>query len=369
MLLNSDSVVHYLLQRGLLTFDSVVDGDLQVVEAPRRNRNFKLFRQQRPGVFVKQVQQWDAQAIATVQREGSCYSLVQTLPELATLSGLLPKFLAYDPVRHVLVLELLSGLETLAEHHQRLGKFPVEIAGVLAEALGSYHHETRRKLSSVPQASIFPRQAPWALSMHLQQPEWFQSLSAANSQLLQIIKKYDQFATTLNHLQAQWNYDSLIHGDIKWDNCLVQDAGGPGDKPVVKVVDWEMADLGDALWDVAAILQSYLSYWILSMPVWPGATAEQMIARAPWPLELLQAPMRAFWDTYRQVAEIPSAERKALLMRTISYSAARMIQSAYESLSFSVQMNSNALYLLQVSMNILLQPEEGAAELFGIVEA
>jgi len=262
----------------------------------------------------------------------------------------------------------LSGYETLAEHHQRLGKFPVEIAEALANVLGDYHRETREKLEHVPQASIFPKIVPWALSIHQQQPSWFQSLSAANSQLLQIVQKYDQFATALNQLRAHWNHNSLIHGDIKWDNCLVQTEVASA-KPVVKVVDWEMADLGDALWDVAAILQSYLSYWILSMPVWPGATPEQMIARAPWPLEMLQAPMNAFWKTYREIAEIPATERKTLLFRSISYGAARMIQSAYESLSFSMQMNSNALYLLQVSMNILLNPEEGAVELFGISEA
>src|ERR1051326_2322846 len=73
MLLNSTTVVHYLLHRGFLTFDSVVDGDLMVVEAPRRNRNFKLYRQGLPGLFVKQVRQWDVHAIATVQREAGCY--------------------------------------------------------------------------------------------------------------------------------------------------------------------------------------------------------------------------------------------------------------------------------------------------------
>ena len=374
MLLNSDSVVHYLLQRGLLSFDSVVDGDLMVVEAPRRNRNFKLYRQRGTGVFVKQVQQWDGQAIATVQREAACYSLAQSLPELSALSPLLPKFKSYDPVRHVVVLELLSGFETLAERHQRLGTFPTQLAESLADALGSYHRSTRDKLESLPQASIFPRIAPWAFSLHLQQPEWFQSLSTANSQLLQIIKKYDQFATALDGLRAQWNHTSLVHGDIKWDNCLVQmetlQAGTEnGSKPVVKVVDWELADLGDPLWDVAAILQSYLSYWILCLPVWQGATPDQMIARAPWPLESLQAPMRAFWNRYREVAEIPAPQRKALLQRTVGYSAARMIQSAYESLSFAAQMHSNALYLLQVSMNILLNLEEGTVELFGIREA
>jgi len=374
MLLNSDSVVHYLLHRGFLSLDSVVDGDLMVLEAPRRNRNFKLYRQKHPGIFVKQVQQWDGQAIATVQREAGCYFLAQSLPELSSLSPLLPGFRAYDPVRHVLVLDLLAGYETLAEHHQRLGRFPVEIAEALAEALGTYHRETRKKLGTIPQAAMFPRMVPWALSMHLQQADWFQSLSAANSQLLQIVKKYDQFAKTLDQLRAHWSHDCLVHGDIKWDNCLVQmetvQAGNkdPG-TPVVKVVDWELADLGDPLWDVAAILQSYLSYWILCMPVWPGATAEQMIARSPWPLEVLQAPMNAFWQKYREVAEIPEAQRAELLLRSVSYGAARMIQSAYESLSFAVQMHSSALYLLQVSMNILLDPQEGAVELFGIAKA
>src|SRR6478735_2931933 len=103
MLLNSDSVVHYLLQRGFLSFDSVVDGDLVVLEAPRRNRNFKVTQRGRPGVFVKQVQEWDPQAIATVQREAWCYSLAKTLPELSALNELLPEFRAYDQQRNVLV--------------------------------------------------------------------------------------------------------------------------------------------------------------------------------------------------------------------------------------------------------------------------
>jgi Phosphotransferase enzyme family len=369
MLLNSDSVVHYALQKGFIDFDSVVDGDITVVEAHRRNRNFKLIRLHHPGLFVKQVQQWEAQAMATIQRESACYSLARRVPELAPLANLLPEFRAFDPIRHVLVLELLSGYETLSEYHHRLGKFPVEVAEVLAHGLGAYHREAREKLEGIPQASMFPKTAPWALSIHLQQPDWFQSLSAANSQLLQIVKKYQEFASTLDELRAHWNFTGLTHGDLKWDNCLIRTDINPDGKPVIKVVDWELADLGDPLWDVAAILQSYLSYWILSMTARPGATLEQIIAGAPWPLETMQLPMRAFWNTYREVAAIPGEQRRALLVRSIRYGAARMIQTAYESLSFAMQVNSNALYLLQVSMNILLHPEEAAVELFGIAEA
>jgi hypothetical protein len=369
MLLNSDSVAHYLLQRGFMTYESVVDGDLLIVEAPRRNRNFKIIRQRHPGLFVKQVQQWDAQAISTIQREAWVYSLAQTVPELAALAELSPGFRSYDPQRHLLVLELLSGYESLAEHHHRLGKFPVEIAEALAEALGRYHLETKGKLAQLPQASVFPKMAPWVLSIHQHQPGWFQSLSAANSQLLEIVKKYDQFATTLDDLRRQWEHNSLIHGDIKWDNCLIQPASGGDDKLKLRLIDWELADLGDALWDVGAILQSYLSYWILLMPTWPGATADELIAKAPYPLEVFQAAIKAFWARYKQVAQVPEAQAKEWLRRSISYGAARMIQSAYEALTFSMQMNPNALYLLQVSMNILLDPKEATVELFGIAEA
>lgn len=369
MLLDSDNVVHYLLQRGFLSFDSAVEGDLMVLEASRRNRNFKVMQQRHPGAFVKQVQEWDPQAIATLQREAWCYSLAKTVPEMAALADLLPEFRFYDPQRHVLVLELLSKFESLAEYHVRLGQFPVEIACTLADALGVYHRETKDKLEHLPQASIFPKTVPWILSIHLQQPGWFQSLSAANSQLLGIVKKYDEFATALDRLRAQWQFTTLIHGDIKWDNCLVQPPTDANGKLKLKVVDWELADLGDALWDVGAILQSYLSFWILSMPTWQNAKPEELIAKAPYKLEVLQDAIGAFWRRYTEVAGVPAEKRRECLARSIAYGAVRMIQTAYEALTFASQMNANALYLLQVSLNILLNPEEATRELFGIREA
>lgn len=368
MLLNSDAVVHYLLQRGILPADSVVDGELMVLETPRRNRNFKVTRPRQSGFFLKQVQEWDPHAMSTVQREAWCYTLARTLPELATLREMLPGLLAYDPQRHLLVLDLLTGFENLAEYHMRLRQFPVEIAVLLADVLGAYHRDTQGKLEQLPQASVFPRTVPWILSIHLQQPGWFQSISAANSQLLEIVKRYHEFSGALDTLRNQWNFNTLIHGDIKWDNCLVR-PGGENEESELKIIDWEMADLGDPLWDAGAILQSYLVYWILSMPTWKGASAEDLISRAPYPLETVQAPLNAFWNRYKQAAGLPQEQHKQALARSIGYGAARMIQTAYETLAFAQQIHSNALYLLQVSMNILLSPQEAAGELFGIPEA
>ncbi len=51
MVLNSSNIVHYLLERGLVTGQQIVDGDYMVVEAPRRNRNFKIVKRDQTGLF------------------------------------------------------------------------------------------------------------------------------------------------------------------------------------------------------------------------------------------------------------------------------------------------------------------------------
>ena len=53
MLLTSTNIVHYLLERGLVSAEQVVDGDYMVVEAPRRNRNFKVMKRDRKRAVSK----------------------------------------------------------------------------------------------------------------------------------------------------------------------------------------------------------------------------------------------------------------------------------------------------------------------------
>jgi 5-methylthioribose kinase len=369
MYLSADDLVHYLIHRGFVTSNEVVEGNVTVMEATRRNRNFKVLRQSNPGLFIKQARHWDTRATETVQREALCYSLSRSVPELACLGEMLPAFHHFDPQYHLLVFELLSGYESLAEHQQKTGKFPPEIAVMLGEILANYHRSTKDTVAKALEPRVFPRAVPWVLSFHLQQPDWFHSISAGNSQLLRIVKDYEQFATTLDELRSRWEHSTLIHGDLKWDNCLIKSQDDGSASTLLRVVDWEMADLGDPLWDVGAILQSYLSYWILSMPISEGSSPDEFIARAPSALEDFQAPMKALWRRYQEVMEVPQDRQAQALLRSVQYGAARMIQTAFESLTYSPTVNQNALYLLQVSMNVLKDPEEAARELFGIAEA
>src|ERR1700751_226688 len=139
MVLTTANLVQYLLERGLVTFESVVDGDFMVTQASHRNRNFKVQRKHDPGYFVKQIQKWDPKSIAARRREAKFYWLSSKDADVAPLVDILPRYYAHDPVSHILVIELLSQGESLSEHNQRVGPYSEDVARELGNILSTYH--------------------------------------------------------------------------------------------------------------------------------------------------------------------------------------------------------------------------------------
>jgi hypothetical protein len=404
MIITRENIAHYLLGRGLLSFDSVVDGDLLVVEASSRNRNFKVIRREQPGYFVKQVKTFEPQNVETLRYETACYWLSRNDPDFEPLAALMPRYYDSDPARHALVIELLPEGGSLRDYHQQLGAFPVEVGIQLGRILGTYQREMGRRLREGAKSNSFARRVPWILSLHQMNQNLFDQLSAANAQILNIVQGYPDFQQTLDGLRQGWRFDSLIHGDIKWDNLHVTvdrdgvhgaDAEGGGaneesegdafkveepqasaadvsagtdeaGKMNLRLVDWELADFGDACWDAGAVFQSYLSFWVFSMPAMAGVPAEQLVSSALHPVEKMQPAIRAFWKTYTDERGLSAEEAREALERSVSYSAARMIQTAYEYMFHAPQITTSALYLLQLSLNILKSPREATASLLAL---
>jgi aminoglycoside phosphotransferase (APT) family kinase protein len=154
-----------------------------------------------------------------------------------------------------------------------------------------------------------------------------------------------------------------MHGDVKWDNCVVYRTPAPDGPLTVKVVDWELADLGDARWDIGALRQAYISFWVMSMRLGGDMLPAQFESTAQYPIEAMQPSARAFWHAYIEARGLERSAAQAMLVASMKYGAARMIQTAYESMQFSPQILPNALCLLQVSFNILKAPQEAVTQL------
>ncbi len=102
--------------RSLLGADEIVAGRVSILDASRRNRNFKVIRQGAPGLFVKQMRDMQTDAMLTLKREAACYELARDIPELARI---MPRLVRYDERRHTIVLELLPDAESLLAYHAR----------------------------------------------------------------------------------------------------------------------------------------------------------------------------------------------------------------------------------------------------------
>jgi thiamine kinase-like enzyme len=360
LLLRQTEVVPYLLRRKLVHPAAVVECDLLVADASRRNRNFRVVSERGPSYLLKQgVGDGGAR---TVGHEAAMYRSLRESPRLEGLKRYLPACHGYDSERGVLTLELLRHAESLRDHHVRRRRFPASLAKQLGDALGVLHRAS-------PPAETDPGGAKgpaWVLSVHHPDVSVFRDVSAANLQLIKLLQGADEFCRLLDELRAGWANDALIHGDVKADNVIAFAPGTSRRKTRLALVDWEMAGWGDACWDVGSVFGEYLATWLLSMPITGEAPPERFVELARYPLEAIQPAIRAFWHAYvrRMGFDVATSHRR--LTRAVRYGAARLIQTCYESSQTETHLMGTTRCMLQLSLNVLQRPLEASVHLLGL---
>ena len=363
-MLAQNEVALYLLKRRLVSRESIVEGDLVVMDVSRRNRNYKVISERSPGYLLKQGV--GPEGIATLAHEAAVYQLLQSDTGTHGLNLYLPHCYGYDPEEHVLILELMRSGRDLGEYHMDQGRFSTTIAGMLGDALGLLHRQKREQRKWSEDVHLFSGYSPWVLSVHRTDFSFFQRISNANIQAIKIIQHFPEFCEHFDKLREDWKVETLIHHDLKWDNCIVSVKSGLQRKTRLVIVDWELASRGDPCWDVGSVFNDYLSFWLLSIPLTGEAPLEQFIELARYPLEKMQPAIRTFWQSYVRQMGLSTAIANVWLLRSVQYAAACLVQTAFEQMQTSARLMGNAVFLLQLSLNILQRPQEALVNLLGL---
>jgi Ser/Thr protein kinase RdoA (MazF antagonist) len=365
LLLDIDNVFPYLVEHGFLDRAAIVDGSVRAVSASRRNRNQRITREGGPGLLLKQAEEPGAQE--TLRSEAAFYSLVQSDERAAAVRSIIPKLVGTRAEDHLLLLELLDPATPIQSfsHLFTTGWFLASLGAAIGNALGTCHRALRSVAKTAK--SEWKRHAPWVLWVHRPGPEILMELSAANHRTLEILQRDQKLSAHLDELRRGWQTETLVHCDIKGDNILVVGGGTrPGEPMEVRFVDWELVQLGDPAWDVAAMWKDFLVYWITSMPVAKGMKGAQMAAAAHFPLGGFQLGAQRLFDSYRKAAELDDATAEALLLRSVRYSGAYLVQYAYESAQRATKLGNHEIMMIQVSANILADPTGAAQHLLGL---
>lgn len=356
-------VAAYLLQHNLISAASIVEGDLAVADTSRRNRNFKVISERGPSYLLKQGV--GTGGIATVAHEALVYEFLRSLAGKDGLDNYLPRYYGYDTKEQILILELVRDAQNFREYHARRGRFSTLLAKVMGKALATLHRLIRTYGNEHDDDQIFVVSPPGVLSIHRPDPRILLDVSSANVELIKAVQHSAQFCRSLDEIREGWRTETLIHNDIKWDNCVIFARTSSKRKTRLKIVDWEVAGMGDPCWDIGSVFSNYLSFWLLSIPITGQAPPHRFLELARYPLESMQPAMRSFWQSYVRYMALDADTSGEWLLRAVKYAAARLVQTGYEQMQMSQYLTGNVACLLQLSLNILQRPQEAIVHLLG----
>ena len=110
----------------------------------------------------------------------------------------------------------------------------------------------------------------------------------------------------------------------------------------------------------------YLGVWLWSIPITGDTRRPLPLARTP-PLDQVQQPaLRAFWKSYRLVRGLTGRAATAFLLAATRYCAVRLIQRVHEQTREATELLSTTICQLQLSWNILQEPELACVHLLGL---
>ena len=134
---------------------------------------------------------------------------------------------------------------------------------MLGLALAALHRVPAGRVGDLP-----PGFDPmWGLSLSEPLHERLLDLSAGALDLVGRLQASRALCDRLDALRDAVSGDVVMHGDLRWENCLAVAAPGSLRRTRVLLVDWELAGPGPAGFDAGTVLAEYLLSWVGSIPI------------------------------------------------------------------------------------------------------
>lgn len=366
--INIDNVVSYLLDKKLIYVSTIVKGDLKIVDVSSRNRDLKVMRKNNLSYLLKQPDLLDLSSKETFRKECLLYSQVFSNRKLEKIRTLVPQIVLYDYANNILALQLLTDGLPLSEimYNHNEYKCNENLFYSIGESMSCYHNAFHDYILKNGIPHFLPRQLPLVFQLVYPTPHFLAYCSPADIQLLKIIQHQKEYFKFLDEIESMWTQETIIHGDIRFDHVIASQIKKDSGLDTIRFVDWEMADVGDPAWDIAGILHDLIILWVLSMRSAGKASPEDLVSSTESLLQNIQLSVRSFMVGYNKYQQLPTLSNEALLLRCIKYLALRLLQRVHESLQFERELSITSTCVLQLSLNILREPQQAAVYLLGI---
>ena len=366
MFLTASNLYFYLRDTGLASPSDIVDGDYGLSEIGRRNRNFRIVGTGERSIFVKQVPAVIPETVLSFMREAACAQLAAEAAPAGVLHNVSAALRRYDHKTHVLVYDALEANESLSEFALRRGGAALrEIAERLGLMLASIHTETMKPGALGPISSVMTGEVPWVFIITKDAETVMPNMSGGCRQVVDLLRQMTDLSGQLTELGQQWRRLCLMHGDMKSENVVI--VRRPDGSREIKLVDWELANIGEPLWDAAGVLCLFVLQWLFTIPV-DGTTPPA--GTPPGDTEALANTKKnaeAFWGTYlgKMRGVLPKDDDATLRVGRLT--GARLVLLAFEMLPNVATISPHAMVALQLARYLAVDPANALRDLLGIL--
>jgi aminoglycoside phosphotransferase (APT) family kinase protein len=351
-MLTQSGVAHYLLSLGIVKPSDVVEGELSVLDASRRNAVYIASAAGGPSYVVKLAR---AHTAGTLAREAA---VLRTLATRSELDGLVPEVLHEDREAGCLVLRSPGDALEWSEH-QAARRFPRPAARSLGRSLALLHELPPDGVDGGPAGA----DRMWGLTVPEPPHEMLLDISAAALDLLGRLQGHALLCERLRQLEGAVAADAIVHGDLRWDNLMLVAAPGARRRTRVLLVDWELGGPGPAAFDIGTALAEYLSVWVGSIPMPDPRDPSRFVEQAGHPLAQMKPAIQALWTTYRAARTRPPP-----LDRVAELAGVRLLQAALERARHADELSAHSVVLAQLAVHLLGDPAGTATALLGLRE-
>jgi serine/threonine protein kinase len=300
---------------------------------------------------------------ASLQREGLFYELAAANEQFLPLQKFLPEILLLDGNNSILIVEYLGEYVNLYNwlmdgHTKENAKY---VAVELAAALYFLHNINDKNVNELRGQDFFYEFKPWILRLtEMKTLTGKTARSEADENSLQLIFSIPGFVEMIEKAAALWQPSCLIHGDSKLNNFLLNTANNDHEILSLKIIDWELVNTGDPLWDLATVFQSELTAWVISEdPVYKtnGNNFDTAV---------MQQFITACWIKYAALYTWDKSTEAIQLDKCTGFIALRLLHACFETTPAAKSLRPHSARLLQLAHNILLDKTGTINNLLGI---
>lgn len=291
-------LTRHLLETGLVSAADVHRDGLVASDAGMSHAVAVVTLGDGRGFVVKELLESTDASQGSPAQERGIYRLAARLPAVAAFLAPVVDLGDGGPF---IVLGLQND-ESVAVRAARTGWSDGQLGQFLGRALGTWHELTRPHAGELMHVPV-----PWVLrAVGPDRPTFL----LANVHVARLLDALDPstLGRPLADGAALWRASGVVHGDLRFDNCLIDPRGR------TTFVDWECGGFGDPLWDVATILQELIS----------ASSARDAPACVP----VLSGVGRVLLAAYRD--SCPSEDWLDGPARLGRYTAARLLQRALQ---------------------------------------